>query len=133
MTSQHLIFEIGHGKYIKAAKIQVGDKLRVFSTEKQGFDEFLVSEISFDVKQGFIAPLTNHGTLMVNGVDASCYAEINNHHLADLFMYPVKMWHQLSKTFAFANSKFSQDEVNPSLYSNILYKFASNFMSSYFY
>ncbi len=133
MTSQHLIFEINRGKYMKAAQIQIGDKLRVFSAEKQSFNEFLVSKISFDVKQGFIAPLTNHGTLMVNGVDTSCYAEINNHRVADMFMFPVKIWYQLGKTFAFANDKYSQDQVHPSFYSNILYKFASNFMSSYFY
>ena len=61
------------------------------------FIDFKVEKIRFDFKTGYIAPLTNHGTLLVNNIHASCYAEINSHLVADWAVTPIKYWYKLRK------------------------------------
>jgi hypothetical protein len=128
LTNSHLLFVKNSG-YINAAKVNIGDVLRVYSYETNELADFKVKQISFEIKRGFIAPLTNEGTILVNQVDASCFAEINNHQFANIAMKPVKMWYKLSKYFG-AQTATSQN-VNTNFYSNLLYTFASNYMSSF--
>jgi hypothetical protein len=61
------------------------------------FIDFTVEKIRFDFKTGLIAPLTSHGTLLVNNIHASCYAEINSHLVADWAVTPIKYWYKLRK------------------------------------
>lgn len=96
LTSSHLLFIQNRG-YINAAKVQIGDNLRIYSTELKKFNDFKVDKISFDFTTGFIAPLTNEGTLLVNNIHTSCYAEINSHLVADLAVTPMKLWYKISK------------------------------------
>ncbi|CAF1176715.1 unnamed protein product [Adineta steineri] len=44
---------------------------------------------------GYIAPLTQEGTLIVNNIVASCYATINNHYLAHAALAPMRWWYNL--------------------------------------
>jgi hypothetical protein len=120
--------------YIKAASVQIGDKLRFYKANASTYSDFEVRRIDFNIKEGFVAPLTREGTLLVNGVDASCYAEINNHKVADLAMAPVKLWYVMSKYVA---SKKRRDLTEPesskdmSFYSLFLQKIATHLFPSY--
>jgi hypothetical protein len=89
-----------------------------------------VKKINFDVKIGFIAPLTNHGTLMVNNFDTSCYAETNSHYLADLAMTPAKLWYNINKAIGKNTKQQQQQNVDIDMYSNFLLKIASNLIPS---
>ncbi len=130
LTNSHLIFVKDQG-YINAGKIKIGDTLRIYSNKNLKFKDFQVKRISFDIKKGFIAPLTNQGTLLVNQIDTSCYAEVNNHNLADIAMTPVKVWYKLSKLLGSSSSNKENEEVKVDLYSSYLYKIASKFFPNY--
>ncbi|KAM4608889.1 indian hedgehog signaling molecule a [Polymixia lowei] len=44
---------------------------------------------------GLYAPLTQHGSIVVDGVLASCYAAVNQHHLAHWVLAPLRFFHGL--------------------------------------
>lgn len=137
LTSSHLIMSLDRG-YVNAGSIKLNDRLRVYSRDGE-LIEMRVDKIEWDVRTGFVAPLTSSGTLLVNDVDASCYAEVNDHYLADLAMTPVKIWfrikNSLSSLWSFSSSSSFQtsipNDVDINTYSNVLYKVASLFFASY--
>lgn len=96
------------------------------------FIDFTVEKIRFDFKTGFIAPLTSHGTLLVNNIHASCYAEINSHLVADWAVTPIKYWYKLRKYLLLSTSQSNFDtnenNVDISLFSNLLYKFVLKYL-----
>ncbi|XP_068602862.1 indian hedgehog B protein-like [Brachionichthys hirsutus] len=46
-------------------------------------------------RTGLYAPLTQHGSIVVNGVLASCYAAVDNHHLAHWVLAPLRFFYSL--------------------------------------
>lgn len=130
LTSTHLLNVLERG-YVSAGSIHVGERLRVYSAERHAFDELKVERIEFDMKTGFSAPLTQAGTILVNGVDSSCYAQVNSHFLADLSMAPLKIWSRLRKLLSINNNNNNRHHVEVGAYSSALYRLASLFFSSY--
>lgn len=135
LTSTHLIKLDERGGYVSAGSIKLGDMLRIYSKKEATFVNFEVKRIEFEMKMGFTAPLTQEGTILVNGVDASCYAQVNSHYLADLAMTPVKLWFK-AKQFLFSriimtNENNENNVVDIDSYSIVLYKVASIFFNSY--
>jgi hypothetical protein len=127
LTSSHLVYVIDKG-YVNAARIKIKDKLRIYSKETDNLIDFTVEKISFDLKKGFIAPLTFQGNILVNNIHASCYAEINSHSTADWAMMPVKLWYKISKYFRDQSEESNIVEI--SQFSYFMYNLVSNYLPS---
>ena len=127
LSSSHLLFTKEAG-YVNAVKVKLGDTLRHYSVDKQEFVDLKVTSIRFELKRGYTAPLTNEGTILVNNIDASCYAEINSHTLADWSMFPMKLWYKLTKYFG--GKYHVADNVDTDIYTDLLYKFVVNYVPS---
>lgn len=83
LTANHLIPIInsnGNKNYLFAKQIKIGDCLLILFNGKLKYSP--VINITIEMKKGYYAPLTMKGTLLINNVLASCFANINNHHLA---------------------------------------------------
>ena len=119
LTSSHLIYVKEKG-FVKATNVVVGDSLQIFSLKLNRLTDFFVSRVSFELKTGFIAPLTNQGTLLVNGVHASCYAEINSHYLADVAMTPLKLWYMIAELFGNGQSNKQLHNIDIVSYADLL-------------
>lgn len=128
LTPGHLI-NIKSKGYIKASLVKLGDVMSVYSSEKNNFIESEIIAIESEIKQGYIAPLTESGTILVNNVHASCYAEINSHWLADLVMKPVNLWYKLSK---YLGASDTNNENGINFYVTILQQFSLKFIPSIF-
>lgn len=96
LTSSHLLLtdqESSHD-YVMAKSLQSG--MNIYVMNEQGI---LISEkvanVSDVVKQGYMAPLTNEGTVIVNSIAASCYATINSHDVAHIVLSPMRWWYNL--------------------------------------
>ena len=93
LTRDHLIFRTsvadGSLESVFANEIEEGDKLVSWKGSKM--TEEAVVAVEPAVEKGTWAPLTMEGTLLVDGLLASCYASFP-HDLVDLALAPVKMF-----------------------------------------
>nr|CAD7200755.1 unnamed protein product [Timema douglasi] len=83
-------------KTIFADQVKVGDYILVHGHDRlssTGLDK--VQEVLPVLRRGVYAPLTREGTVVVNGVVASCYAVVNNPSLAHLALAPVRIYANL--------------------------------------
>ena len=79
---------------VYASQIKPGDYILVQVRQCKGpaFDE--VTAVSAAERQGAFAPVTQEGTMIVDGVWVSCYADIADHDLADYLMAPLKSFYR---------------------------------------
>ena len=101
-----------------------------------------MNNITIEGKKGYFAPLTmtgktnfhifsptlsllNKGTILVNDIFVSCFASVQNHHLAQIFMAPFRWYYQFSRLISinepFANNQ--QDGMHWAI--EIFYRFVS--------
>lgn len=101
LTHSHLIYRLRHGNYsqyqkledvipVYASEIEVNDYVFTLSKEHYQMQSSKVVKVTNVKKTGAYAPLTLEGTIIVNGVLTSCYAVIDNHHLAHTFLAPIR-------------------------------------------
>jgi hypothetical protein len=115
LTSSHLLPTDTHG-YVMAKNIQIGMNIYVMN-EKGVLITETISNVSDVVKQGYIAPLTEEGTLIVNNVAASCYATINSHYTAHTVLAPMRWWYSI-----FGLPKESSEMIGVHWFAKMLYE-----------
>jgi hypothetical protein len=90
ISANHLIFDFDSGKARFAGKLHVGDRVQFIDNNEIVPGEIV--SIQLTKQQGYYAPLTPSGTIVVNGVVASNYATVSNHALAHQVMGIYRWW-----------------------------------------
>ena len=93
LTSAHLLLTVSSG-YVQAKDIRVGMNVYALHDNAVLINE-TVSHVTDVIGQGYVAPLTNEGTLIVDGIAASCYGTTNNHYFAHGVLAPMRWWYGL--------------------------------------
>jgi hypothetical protein len=115
LTSSHLLPTDTHG-YVMAKNIRLGMNIYIMNDHGMLITE-TVSNVSDVVKQGYIAPLTEEGTLIVNNIAASCYATINSHYVGHAILAPMRWWYSV-----FGMSKESSKVIGVHWFAKMLYE-----------
>ncbi|UJR07516.1 hypothetical protein I4U23_011805 [Adineta vaga] len=112
LTGLHLIPIVSSNhkmNYTAARDIKLGDQFYVFINDH--LESSPVVNITIELKQGYFAPLTMTGTILVNNIYASCYASVTNHELAQMFMSPFRWYYQLMKLIS-RSEPFDNNQSN---------------------
>jgi hypothetical protein len=96
LTAEHLIY-IGNQTYIQARHIDSKQHTLFIVGKKGQLEPSRIRSIDIQLKQGYAAPITQHGTLLVNNVSSSCYASIYHHYIGHLAMAPLRWIHQVKQ------------------------------------
>lgn len=86
-----------------------------------------VTHVTSKTVTGVYAPLTNDGTIVVNGVVTSCYGIINSERIAHLSCSPLRWMHTLSKYIPFISRDTEQNGIH--WYAEFLYSVGRIFLS----
>lgn len=98
LSAQHLIFRKKTSSplfsEVFASEVKLGDLLYISNGSASEYKA--VTEITMVTETGIYAPLTAQGTLFVDGVLVSCYAQWPSHDTAHLAMAPFRVWKRLT-------------------------------------
>lgn len=85
-------------KYVFADRVEEGDHVLVYVADGTLAPRKVV-RITAELHQGFYAPLTYEGTIVVNNVTASCYALVESHAAAHASFMPIRAMHRVGEWF----------------------------------
>ncbi len=118
LTALHLIPIIQNENtlnYVPAKQVKVGDVLYVMSDDQVMLSP--VIKVIVEMKTGYYAPLTTSGknrsialevycisivigTMLVNGIMASCFSNVKSHEAAQWYMGALRWYHWLAQSLS---------------------------------
>ncbi|XP_031565649.1 uncharacterized protein LOC116300831 [Actinia tenebrosa] len=98
LSGRHLIYAAKTNQsdaisVVYADDVTSGDFVRVSGQENSIRRVLGVSTLK---TKGMYAPMTRHGTMLVDGVLVSCYAHWQSHDIAHNVMAPLRIWHDIT-------------------------------------
>ncbi|CAH1775595.1 unnamed protein product [Owenia fusiformis] len=81
-------------------------------------------------RKGGYAPITAHGTIVVDGALASCYAVVNSHNVAHYALTPLRLYHYITEWLHWSHSHTSTLETGVHWYAKLLYDISPWVMNS---
>lgn len=111
LSAAHLLFKLSLSPArqlincsVHASQVRPGDFILVHT--RSGLHPRMVESVSVAERQGAFAPVTQEGTMVVDDVWVSCYADIADHHLADSLMAPLKRFYGLAPNVLGTGGKY---------------------------
>lgn len=89
---------------VHAAKIRPGDLIFIQSFEMTSTDVVVGVGMGYDL--GAYAPVTSEGTLFVDGVLVSCFADFDDHEMAHYIMGPLRALYEMAPISMGANGHY---------------------------
>lgn len=102
----------GTASVMFARDVKPGHYLRTLEGRNASLAADKVVQVLSDYREGVYAPLTKHGTIIVNGVSSSCYAVIQSQTVAHTFLAPVRWTYDLLEYFGKARQSRMSDLPN---------------------
>ncbi|KAG8550497.1 hypothetical protein GDO81_025003 [Engystomops pustulosus] len=122
LTPTHLIFvadnvstPVGEYKAVFASQVRPGQYVLVSGAA--GLAPARVISLSTEIDNGVFAPLTQHGTILVDDVVASCFALVQKQMLAQFAYWPLRVLYGLG-----AMGNETSQQVGIHWYSRFLYQ-----------
>jgi hypothetical protein len=97
ITGKHMVFLQGKAAPVPALRVKVGDEIAGANGPR------VVTKIASIVRNGFYAPDTTGGTIMVDGILASVYISIHDTEYVELFGFKTVSYHAF---YHFGDSPF---------------------------
>jgi len=121
MSKDHLILAKRNGveRFVFAKEIEVGDT--IFQNRKGSIVPVVVVSVAQKISKGVYAPATMEGTLLVDGIVASSYANVD-HDISHAVLAPLRWAYWLSPSLV----KSDANGLHP--YTRTFYNIFSNYL-----
>ena len=93
ISDYHLIQRNADQQFVYAKELTLNDEIFVHVNDQMRVEK--ITKLGRKQETGAFAPLTESGTILVNNVLASCYANCQSHTLSHIAFAPLRFWHQL--------------------------------------
>ncbi|CAF1322055.1 unnamed protein product [Didymodactylos carnosus] len=102
VTPDHYI-RISNGKYSSAEQLTLNHF--VYIRSESSLYPVQIKSIIKSYKKGLYAPVTLSGTLLVNGIVASCYVNVfdGTHDMMHMALFPIRLWYRLWKRGSYSH------------------------------
>jgi hypothetical protein len=133
VSGSHLI-PVSDGTYKYAKKLFRDDEIITYDSEKKMQVEEKIKSILIEPIEGYVAPLTMSGTLLVNNVLASCYAVVDSHTIAHTAMLPARWWYSLNQHISYiVDNKAVSNKNGTHWYPQILMSVSDILLNKFLY
>jgi len=124
LSFSHLIPTKSPGGFLMAKHLQNGMELYVMNEDLDVVVETIIN-ITDVVKEGYTAPMTKEGTIVVNNVAVSCYATVQSHMMAHVILAPMRWWYSFSSMLPEQHQQQQQLQRGVHWFPNVLFKLTS--------
>lgn len=117
LTAKHLLYVVNQNSSFHVNRMEAvfTDSVRtgqyLLLGDKDSLITTIITKITVATRRGIYAPLTKHGTIVVDGILASCYAYIDNIYVAHAVFAPMRVYHDISQYFTMFTSLESHNAV----------------------